>query len=86
MKGFRFAPLALLVLVPAWLLSTATAPAAAPAAKPAGGAGENTCYDCHELIKELKTSGKHAGVGCDKCHAGIAEHLADSDKKPVTKV
>jgi nitrite reductase (cytochrome c-552) len=86
MKGIRFALLALLVLVPAWLISSDAAPVAAPAANPAEAVDGSKCYDCHELIKELKTSGKHAGVGCEKCHAGTAEHLADSDKRPVTKV
>jgi formate-dependent nitrite reductase cytochrome c552 subunit len=47
---------------------------------------EGKCFECHDEIQALKTAGKHAKINCVSCHSGTAEHLADSDKKPVTRV
>ncbi len=55
-------------------------------ATPAEIVDQAKCFECHELIKELKISGKHAGVACGRCHTGIAEHMENSEKKPATKV
>lgn len=45
-----------------------------------------TCYGCHEPIKELHTMGKHAKVNCVNCHSGLAKHLDNpgKDTRPVT--
>ena len=45
----------------------------------------SACLACHTPIKSLHTSGKHKDVGCNACHDRIAEHVADSSKRPVTK-
>jgi formate-dependent nitrite reductase cytochrome c552 subunit len=36
-----------------------------------------TCSMCHEPVKALHTSGKHAKVGCGNCHSGLAAHVGD---------
>jgi len=57
------------------------------AAKPADPAvREEKCFECHDEIKELKSGGKHAKVNCTSCHDGTADHLKDSEKKPLTRV
>jgi len=45
-----------------------------------------TCYSCHEPIKELHTMGKHAKVNCVNCHSGLDKHLKSPGKetRPVT--
>jgi formate-dependent nitrite reductase cytochrome c552 subunit len=45
-----------------------------------------TCYECHDPVKQLHTMGKHAKVNCVKCHSGLAKHTADPgpDTRPVT--
>ena len=60
---------------------------AAPAAK--GSEKDvkvDTCYKCHDQIKELHTMGKHGKVNCAKCHSGLAKHVANPgpDTRPVT--
>lgn len=42
-----------------------------------------TCYECHDVVKELHAGGKHKNVNCVNCHSGLKEHLADSSKHPV---
>ncbi|MBM2827603.1 MAG: ammonia-forming cytochrome c nitrite reductase subunit [Actinobacteria bacterium] len=54
-------------------------------AKSESSVKEEKCFECHDEIKELKTGGKHAKIGCGSCHSGTAEHLADSDRKPSTR-
>jgi formate-dependent nitrite reductase cytochrome c552 subunit len=44
-----------------------------------------TCVGCHTPIKDLRASGKHKDLGCNSCHDGTAEHLADASKRPTTK-
>ncbi|MGE5239005.1 MAG: ammonia-forming cytochrome c nitrite reductase subunit c552, partial [Chloroflexota bacterium] len=46
------------------------------------------CYGCHEPIKGLHTSGRHAKVNCVNCHSGLVKHLASpgADTRPVTDV
>ncbi len=46
----------------------------------------DTCYGCHDPIKQLHTMGKHANVNCVNCHSGLAKHLANPgpDTRPVT--
>jgi formate-dependent nitrite reductase cytochrome c552 subunit len=64
-----------------------TVRAAPKAAKPWGSpVREEKCFECHDEIKALKTGGKHGKVNCSSCHDGTAEHLADSDRKPLTRV
>jgi formate-dependent nitrite reductase cytochrome c552 subunit len=48
-----------------------------------------TCYNCHDQIKELHTMGKHAKVNCSNCHKELDKHLKASDNqtpetRPVT--
>jgi len=42
-----------------------------------------TCYECHDVVKELHAGGKHKNVNCVSCHSGLKDHLADSSKRPV---
>lgn len=48
---------------------------------------EATCFGCHPEVQALKTKGKHAkGINCALCHSEVAGHLADSGKKPLTRL
>jgi formate-dependent nitrite reductase cytochrome c552 subunit len=73
------------------LAGLATAPeAAAPAAQPKPAAkkesfGGKECAGCHEPIMQFHNPGKHKGVACSGCHDGLAEHLKDMARRPVTK-
>ena len=58
--------------------------AAKPAAK-AAAFDASACLACHAPVKAFYDSGKHKAVGCNACHDGTAEHLADSKKRPATK-
>src|SRR5512134_2193667 len=83
--------IALLIGAVTYVLSGAPLPVkAAPekgaAVKADAPVAEGKCFDCHDEIKGLKTGSKHAKVNCVSCHSGTAEHLADSDKKPATRV
>jgi len=44
------------------------------------------CYECHGVIKELHTRGKHAKVQCGNCHRGLDKHAANPgpETRPVT--
>ena len=42
-----------------------------------------TCYDCHETVKEFHSTGAHKAVNCISCHSGLPAHLEDSAKRPV---
>ncbi len=46
----------------------------------------NLCYECHETIKELHTSGKHTKVNCVNCHIGLENHLKSPspETRPLT--
>ena len=46
------------------------------------------CYECHGVIKELHTGGKHAKVQCGSCHTGLDKHVANPgpDTRPVTNM
>ena len=46
----------------------------------------SACYVCHAPIKAFHADGKHAKVGCNNCHDGLAKHLEDASARPVTKV
>jgi len=45
-----------------------------------------TCYGCHDPVKQLHTMGKHDKVNCTGCHSGLARHLAapGPETRPVT--
>jgi len=45
----------------------------------------SACATCHTNVKDMHGSGKHKGVGCNSCHDGIDQHLADASKRPATK-
>ena len=46
----------------------------------------NTCYQCHDNIKQFHISGKHAGINCGYCHSETDQHLRSPMNKPVTSV
>ncbi len=48
----------------------------------------NVCYGCHEPVRGLHTSGKHAKLNCVNCHSGLVKHLASpgAETRPVTDV
>jgi len=54
------------------------------AAKPGVGFKVDDCYGCHETIEKLHKNGKHAIVGCEKCHTGLDKHLTDEKTRPGT--
>ncbi|MBU4176337.1 MAG: ammonia-forming cytochrome c nitrite reductase subunit c552 [Proteobacteria bacterium] len=60
--------------------------AATKTAKPGKGVDEATCFSCHEEVKELKKSGKHARLACTTCHSQLDAHLANAETKPVTSL
>ena len=82
----RISAAALVVLV-----SLAAMPAlaqdkqAAAKAPRAAAFDASACLACHAPVKAFYDSGKHKAVGCNACHDGTAEHLADSKKRPATK-
>jgi formate-dependent nitrite reductase cytochrome c552 subunit len=45
-----------------------------------------TCYGCHDPVKQLHTMGKHRNVNCVNCHSGIEKHLnaPGPDTRPAT--
>ena len=69
------------------LLATAAGPAFAQAkAAPAKASfNASACLACHAPVKAFYDSGKHKAVGCNACHDGTADHLADTKKRPATK-
>jgi formate-dependent nitrite reductase cytochrome c552 subunit len=80
-----------LLLAAAAFVFAAPVHAQAPAAKSAAPAkpaafNAGTCLGCHAPVKALYDSGKHKAVGCNSCHDGTAEHLADASKRPTTKL
>ena len=58
---------------------------AKPAAAKAAAFDASACFGCHAPIKAFYAGGKHKRVGCNTCHDGTAEHLADPSKRPATK-
>jgi formate-dependent nitrite reductase cytochrome c552 subunit len=57
----------------------------APAEKPVD---VTACYGCHDVVKGLHTSGKHAKINCTSCHQGLAKHLDSPgpETRPATDV
>ncbi|TPW21773.1 MAG: nitrite reductase [Elusimicrobia bacterium] len=55
-------------------------------ASAAPDAAQARCFECHDEVKELKISGKHAGLSCASCHSATAEHLKDPTALPGTAV
>lgn len=48
---------------------------------------EAVCFGCHPEVQRLKNMGKHAqGLNCVLCHSETAPHMADSAKKPITRL
>ncbi len=45
-----------------------------------------TCYECHEEIKDFHTKGKHSKVNCITCHSKLDEHAKDPSVRPVTNL
>lgn len=45
-----------------------------------------TCYGCHQEIKDFHAKGKHSKVNCSNCHEALDKHLRDSSMKPVTRM
>ena len=49
--------------------------------------GRAKCYECHDEIKALKESSKHAKLACTVCHDKLSAHISDPEKnKPVTLI
>src|SRR4030065_2889571 len=74
-----------------WLAAGSTvavkeARGAPPESKKEAQVKEAKCFDCHDGIEALKKGGKHGKVNCGSRHPGTAAHLADSDKKPGTRI
>lgn len=62
-------------------------PAKKPKAVAIKGVDEAICFGCHPQIQTLVESGKHVkGVNCALCHSETSAHLADSAKKPLTRL
>ena len=77
-----------LVVIGAWL-TTADAQYKADGAKKEKQADVkvDTCYGCHDPIKQLHTMGKHNKNNCVNCHSGDFKKHADNpgpDNRPVT--
>jgi formate-dependent nitrite reductase cytochrome c552 subunit len=76
------------VIVLAGALALACSAYAAGPKKAAKDPDADTCYACHDPVKQLHSSGKHARVGCGSCHGGLAAHLdaPGPDTRPATDV
>ena len=77
-----------LAVIGAWL-TTANAQYKADGAKKEKQADVkvDTCYGCHDPIKQLHTMGKHNKNNCVNCHSGDFKKHADNpgpDNRPVT--
>ena len=77
-----------LAVIGAWL-TTADAQYKADGAKKKKQADVkvDTCYGCHDPIKQLHTMGKHNKNNCVNCHSGDFKKHADNpgpDNRPVT--
>lgn len=46
-------------------------------ARPIKFAGREVCEACHSEQAEVKSKGRHAGVGCEGCHGPLARHAED---------
>lgn len=44
----------------------------------------NKCYECHALIKDFHTRGSHKDINCNNCHSGLATHMKDITKRPLS--
>lgn len=44
------------------------------------------CFECHTEVADLYKGGKHEKLNCTTCHSGLASHLDDASKKPVTNL
>ncbi|MCX7794312.1 MAG: ammonia-forming cytochrome c nitrite reductase subunit c552 [Thermodesulfovibrionales bacterium] len=46
-----------------------------------------TCYGCHQEIKDFHSKGKHVKVNCVNCHEGLEKHLKEGpEAKPITRL
>jgi formate-dependent nitrite reductase cytochrome c552 subunit len=62
-------------------------PVKKPKAVTVKGVDEGICFGCHPEVQTLVGSGKHVkGVNCALCHSETEAHLADSAKKPATRL
>jgi len=60
-----------------FVLSTVLFLAAVSAAKPGQEkpAAVETCYNCHDTIRQLRSMGVHAKINCVNCHSGLVKHV-----------
>ncbi|MBK9115038.1 MAG: ammonia-forming cytochrome c nitrite reductase subunit c552 [Betaproteobacteria bacterium] len=83
--GRTFAQLVSAAAVALLAAAAGTAFAQAKAAPAKASFNAAACLACHAPVKAFYDSGKHKAVGCNACHDGTADHLADSKKRPATK-
>jgi nitrite reductase (cytochrome c-552) len=89
MQTDRFSALLRMVLTLALLAFAASPALAQKSARKSGNPvafDATTCYGCHAPIKAFHADGKHKSVGCNSCHDGLDQHLADATARPATKV
>lgn len=56
-----------------------------PVITAAANDGRAKCYECHDEIKAMKESSKHASLSCSTCHDKVDAHINDPEaNKPVT--
>ena len=46
---------------------------------------EETCYECHDDIKEIVKNDSHASLSCLTCHGPGLSHAEDPLENPITK-
>lgn len=83
--GRTFAQLAAAAAVALLAIGAGPAFAQAKAGPAKASFDASACLGCHAPVKAFYDSGKHKAVGCNACHDGTADHLADSKKRPATK-
>ncbi|MBK5298959.1 MAG: cytochrome C [Vicinamibacteria bacterium] len=47
-------------------------------------AGQASCIECHGDVQQVRSSGRHAAIGCEACHGPLGQHArGQSDVAPV---
>jgi hypothetical protein len=54
------------------------------AALPVVYAGQGLCVSCHTDVRDLRQTGRHAGVACEACHGPLGPHArGETDVAPI---